>query len=323
MTVFALCSLLMAGDVSAWTFESESFSMQPLGDAPSDQAMFSTGVDFFLGQSKRRRGNSSGGGRVWANLYYGDTTLKPKEGGKINPAFYGFQLGLDIPKSRGEHSTFFFNLNQSKTKFAGVTSNIDNYLFGYGKFIYFGMCHFAFSGSLAYDKYQVEVPAFSWTGVGDGLQTNFFGEFGLDFILGQWGIKPFYALQYDFLYHGNIGERSSVLLPDSNDHGLQQLFGLRLNWKATTLLELQSRAVWVHEMLDHPPSFYRGRFSPVHGVHTPVLTFYEGNTGRDWAWLGIGAKLEIINLYFFGDYDLLLNGRHITHLGSLGLCLNW
>ena len=24
-----------------------------------------------------------------------------------------------------------------------------------------------------------------------------------------------------------------------------------------------------------------------------------------------------------GDYDLLINERNITHLGSLGICLNW
>jgi len=337
-TVFVLCSVLTAGEVSAALFDVESsdprtFTLASLtrtasgrgddswgrGDLPSDQAIFSTDVDIFLGQKRRRRG---GGGRVWGNLYYGDTTIKPKGGGKIDSNFYGFQLGLDIVKSRAEYSTFFFNFNQSDTDFDHiVSSNIDNFQLGYGKFFYWSMCHLGFSGSMAYDKYKIS--GFDNIGTGDGLQTNLFGEFGLDFILGQWGIKPFYALQYDFLYHGNIGKAPYVLVKDTNDHGLQQLLGMRVNWKVTTILELQSRAVWVHEMLDNPPPFYRGRFSPVHGTSTPTMTFYRRNTCRDWAWIGLGAKLELLNLYFFGDYDLLINERQTTHLGSLGVCFNW
>jgi len=317
ITVCVLLSVLTADEVSAAPLElgekNTEFSLLP------DQPIFSTDVDIFLGQKKRRR---TGGGRVWTNLYYADTTLKPKEGYKIDPNLYGFQLGFDVAKSRGVYSTFFVNINQSKMNFVGASSKIDNYLLGYGKFIYLNTCHFTFTGSIAYDRY--EVSAARTTGTGDGLQTNLFGEFGLDFIFGKWGIKPFYALQYDFLYHGNINDHATVLLSDWNGHGLQQLFGLRLNWKATTILELQGRSVWVHEMLDNPPPFYRGRFSPVHGVNTPAIMFYKGNTGRDWAWLGLGVKLEsIFNVYLFCDYDLLINERHVTHLGSLGLCLGW
>jgi len=288
-----------------------------------DRPIFSTDVDLFLGQKSRR---GSGGGRVWANLYYGDTTLKPKEGGRIDPNFYGFQIGFDIAKSHGVYSTFFVNANQSKTKFSrdildGGSSTIDNYLFCYGKFFYLSMCHFTFTTSLGYDRYKVSADGNS--GIGDGLQSNFFGEFGLDFLLGKWGIKPFYALQYDFLYHGQIGS-SPVLVEDWNGHGLNQLAGLRLNWKVTSMLELQSRAVWVHEMLDNPPPFYHARFSPVQGTNTPAILYYEGNTGRDWAWLGLGGKFEgVYNVYLFFDYDVLFNAQHVTHLGSIGLCLGW
>jgi len=286
----------------------------------SNQPIFSAEVDVFLGQTSRRRI----GGRVWANAYYADTTLKPKGGGKIGPDLYGFQVGADLVRSHGIYSTFFLNVHNSKVKFdekfGGGSSTIDNYLLGYGKFIYLSMCHFAFTGSIGYDRYEVNRIQ---TSTGDGLQTNIFGEFGLDFILGQWAIKPFYALQYDFLYHGKIGQ-SPTLYEDWNGHGLQQLFGCRLNWKPTHILEFQSRATWVREMLNNPPPFYRVRFSPVHGINTPAVMFHEGNTGRDWAWLGVGAKLEpVFNVYLFLDYDALFNGRHTTHLGSLGLCLGW
>lgn len=307
LTVFALLSVFTTDDVAAAPPESVG-----------SEAMFSTNVDMFLGQTTRRR---SGGGRVWSNLYYGDSVLKPKEADKIHPDFYGVQVGFDITKSHGTYSTYFLNVNQTRTKFDGDSSTIDNYLLGCGKFFYMSGCHFVFTGSVGYDRYKVSSVDAAF---GDGLQTNFFGEFGLNFPFGKWVFKPFYALQYDFLYHGSIGEQSSVLLNDWNGHGLNQLFGLRMNWQLWDRLDLQSRAVWVHEMLDHPPPFYHVRFSPMHGINTPAVMYYHGNTGRDWAWLGIGAKLEgAFNVYLFFDYDLLFNERHVTHLGSLGLCLGW
>ena len=311
---------LMTDEVSATLPESPAdigadFSLLP------DQPVFSADVDLFLGQTKRRR---NGGGRVWANAYYGDTTLKPKEGGRIDPSFYGFQAGFDLTKSHGIYSTYFINVNQSKVKFGkqfgGGSSEINNVLLGYGKFVYLQICHFAFTGSLGYDRYEVSRGKVI---TGDGLQVNYFGEFGLDFILGKWAVKPFYALQYDFLYHGRIGG-SPIVYDDWNGHGLQQLTGLRLHWKPMHILDLQSRVIWVHEMLDNPPPFYHARFSPMHGINTPAVMFHHGNTGRDWAWLGIVAKLEcVFNVYLFLDYDALFNERHATHLASLGLCLGW
>jgi hypothetical protein len=43
---------------------------------------FQTDTDLFLGQKQRRRGS---GGRFWSNLYYGATTLKPKDNARIKP----------------------------------------------------------------------------------------------------------------------------------------------------------------------------------------------------------------------------------------------
>jgi len=316
IAAFLFC-VLTAGEVSAAPLESigneVDFSLLP------NQPMFSTDVDFFLGQQRRRRGS------IWANVYYGDTTLKPKEGGRIDPRFYGFQVGLDLGRSHGAFSTFFLNVNQSRIKFSenfgGGSSKIDNFLLGYGRYMHFRMSHFAFAGSIGYDRYEVSR---LHTGKGDGLQMNLFGEFGLDFLLGRWAIKPFYALQYGFLYHGRIGPAYDPLYKDWNGHGLQQLIGLRLNWQATHALKLQSRSIWVHEFLNNPPPFYRARFSPVYGISTPTIMFHQGSTGRDWAWLGIGAKFEaVFRVYLFLDYDLLINKRHTTHVASLGLCLGW
>ncbi|MDR3197919.1 MAG: autotransporter outer membrane beta-barrel domain-containing protein [Planctomycetaceae bacterium] len=292
-------------------------------DQPFDRPLFSADTDFWLGQKQRRRGN---GGRVWANLYYGDTTLKPKDtNSKIKPDLYGFQLGLDVIQSHGVYNTFFGNFNQSKIKYPNQTnSKNENYLFGFGKYLYLSGCHFGGTASAGYDRYKIANPASPVNAKGQGLQCNLFGEFGIDFILGKWGFKPFYALQYDFLYHGRIGEADAPVQGDWNGHGLNQLLGIRINWKFLDSLELQTRFTWIHEMLDNPPVYYHARFSAVHGTSTPAILFHEGNIGRDWAWIGCGLKFEgVYNIFLFLDYDLTVNARHITHLANLGLCFGW
>jgi len=319
ITVFALFAVLAASELSAAPPDFRGLRSAPSSALwESSPVLFSASADteLYLGQKRRRRG---GGGRLWSNLYYGDTTLKPKNQDTVHPNFYGLQLGLDIPRGGGIYSRCFLGINQSKIKFAEATSTIDNFILGTGRLLYFELCYFAFTGSVGYDRYAISQDG---TSKGDGLQTNFFGEFGFSFPLGQWAFKPFYALQYDFLYHGNIGN-DPVVQRDWNGHGLTQLFGLRLNWTPIQRLELQSRAVWIHEMLDKPPPFYHMHFSPGHGVKTPAIMFYEGNVGRDWAWFGIGGKLDCALVHLFADYDIVFNGRQTTHLGSVGLLLGW
>jgi uncharacterized protein with beta-barrel porin domain len=289
----------------------------------SDRPFFSTEVDSYLGQKRRRRGS---GGRIWTNLYYGKTILEPKGFvSEIKPSLSGLQVGLDIVQLHGVYKTFFSNFNQSKIKYPDQTNaEAKNYLFGYGKYIYLSGCHFGGSGSLGYDQYKVRNSLYQINAKGDGLQCNLFGEFGLDFILGKWGIKPFYALQYDFLYHSRIGEAAAPVRKDWNGHGLSQLLGIRFNWKLFESFEFQSRLTWIHEMLDNPPVYYHARFSAVQGTVSPAVLFYDGNIGRDWGWIGFGLKLEgVYNVFLFLDYDLMINARHTTHLGNLGLCFGW
>jgi hypothetical protein len=99
-TAFALFSVFVAKSVLA---------------AP----LFSTDTDIFLGQKR-------GSGRVWTNAYFGDTRLKPVEEDRLHPHFFGLQLGFDAAKSHGIYSTYFFNVNQSKMRFDGDPSTIDN-----------------------------------------------------------------------------------------------------------------------------------------------------------------------------------------------------
>jgi outer membrane autotransporter protein len=297
--------------------------IDPVESSFLDRPFFSTDVEFYLGQKQRRRGE---GGRFWTNLYYADTSLKPKDTGyKIKPELYGLQLGFEFVQTHGVYLTLFGNFNQSDTKFGSrARAKTDNYLFGIGKYVYLSGCHFGGTASIGYDQYKVQDQLFDVHSKGSGMQLNLFGEFGIDFIFGKWGLKPFYALQYDFLYHGRIGEPETVFQGDWNGHGLIQLMGLRINWKLFEMMEIQARAAWVHELLDKPPQFYHARFSAVQGTATPAVFFYDGNIGRDWAWLGFGLKFEAIyNAFLFLDYDLTMNERHTTHLANLGICFGW
>ncbi len=297
-----------------WNREETRFS--------ANGTFFSTNTDLFLGQKKRRRGS---GGRAWGNFYYGATSLEPKDFDcKIKPDLFGVQFGFDVVNSHGVYSTFYGNYNQSDTDIGSSTkSKIENYLFGFGKYVYLSGCHFGFTAGIGYDSYKVDERVLEASYGGDGLQMNLFGELGIDLVFGSWAFKPFYALQYDFLYHGRIG-KADTFQGDRNEHGLIQLMGLRLNWKPLDNLEFQTRTTWVHEMLDNPPPFYNARFSPVQGTSTPAVYFYQGDTGRDWAWIGAGAKWEFVyNIFVYLDYDLTINERHTTHFGTLGICLGW
>jgi hypothetical protein len=334
MVIFAVVFLLAAKNAASAAVDDEWSETKTVVDEtdvlfPSDRPIFSTDVEFYLGQKQRRRGN--GGGRVWANLYYANTMLKPKNAGyKIKPELYGLQFGLDFVQSHGVYTTLFGNVNRSSERLgAWAKAKSENYLFGVGRYLYLSGCHFGGIYSIGYDQYKVNNHFNNINSNGDGLQMNLFGEFGVDFLLGTWAIKPFYALQYDFLYHGRIGKPDinvpeSVFQNDWNGHGLVQLLGTRINWKPIESLELQSRFTWVHEMLDHTPAYYHARFSAVQGTMTPAVFYYQGNTGRDWAWIGLGLKSEpVYNVFLFLDYDLTINSRHATHLANLGFCLGW
>lgn len=290
----------------------------------SGGSYFSAETDLLLGQKQRNRG---GGGRVWTNLYYGNSSLEPKEFDyKIKPEMYGIQFGFDIVKSHGVYATFFGNYHRSETDLGiQADSRAENYMFGFGHYIFLKGCHFGYTTSFSYDHYNVRDRITTDKSKGDGMQANLLGEFGVDLVFGRWAFKPFYALQYDFLYQGRIDSKERVFAGDGNEHSLIQLFGMRTNWKPFEMLEFQSRLVWVHEMLDNPPPFYNVRFSPIEGApSTPAVNFFRGNTGRDWAWIGLSAKIEVVfNIYLYLDYDLTINERHMTHFGNLGFCLKW
>jgi hypothetical protein len=281
-----------------------------------------TDLETFLAQSSR-----NSGGCVWSNLYYANTTLKPKNSGvKIKPDNYGIQIGIDVLTDHEVYSSFFFNVNESKIKFNNLLkTTADNFLFGYGKLYHWQVAHVGFGVYLGYDQYEMSAAGKKFSG--NGLQSRLDGEIGLSFISKRWDIKPFYALQYNFLYHGEINSSDTVIEGDWNGHGLTQFLGIRLNCKLLeNRLLLQSRAIWIHELLDNPPPFYSSHFSSIKGkgASTPSILFFNGNIGRDWAWVGFGLKWSLLyQRSLFLDYDAAINGRRITHLVNLGLCLGW
>lgn len=285
-------------------------------DRSFDGLFFAPDSDLYLGRNRSS-------GRVWSNLYFGAGKLEPKQVDyDVKPSLFGVQLGFDVVDVNDKYSTFFFNYTRSSTKFGGeAKSIIENYSFGYGKYQFWKFCHLGGVASISYDKYGLRADE---RGSGKGMQTNFYGEFGIDISLGQFAIKPFYALQYDFLYHGRIGNKKDPILSDQHEHSLPQLFGVKFNWKAHETAEFKFRTVWVHELLDEIPSMFHARFSPVQGTMTPAVFFYEGKNGRDWAWLGLTLQWNPnYSLYVFFDYDVMLNEYHMMHIGNLGLCLSW
>ena len=286
-----------------------------------DRPLFCEDVEFYLGQRRRRSGSD---GRVWTNIYFASGALHPqRETNTIRPDVFGLQVGFDVVRSQIAYFSLFYNYNRSRVGVRDVlSSDNDNHFFGAGYFLYLSGCHFGFMGGIGYDQYKARNDIGS--GKGDGLQTNLFGEFGIDFPIGKWAIKPFAALQHEFLYHGRIGNAPNVIQGDWNVHGLDALIGLRINWKPLENLEFQVRSTWIHQILDRAPPFYVARFSAVHGTATPIIFHYQGNTGRDWAWLGCGLKWEFYyNAFLFADYDVMLNTRLTSHLGNIGLCLGW
>ncbi|MDR2172267.1 MAG: autotransporter outer membrane beta-barrel domain-containing protein [Planctomycetaceae bacterium] len=278
--------------------------------------------DIYLAQAWR------GGGCLWSNLYYSNTELKPKDVGiKIKPDNFGIQIGLDVLTDHEVYSTFLINANESKTQYGNLLkSKIDNFIFGYGKVYHWQVAHFGWGVNIGYDQYRITAAGKKFSG--NGLQSRFDGEFGLSFIFRKWEVKPFYAIQYNFLYHGEIDSANDyVLQGDWNGHGLTQFIGIRLNWKPIDgVLLFQSRATWVHEMLNNPPPFYSSHFSSIKGkgASTPSVFFFDGNIGRDYAWLGVGLKWSFLyQRSLFVDYDVAINDRRATHLINLGLCLGW
>jgi len=286
-----------------------------------DRPMFGEDVEFYLGQRRKRSGGS---GRVWTNIYLASGVLHPQtETNKYRPDIFGLQVGFDVVRSQLAYFSLFYNYNRSKGGLDGLFSSaIDNHFFGGGYFLYLSGCHFGLMAGIGYDQYKVHNDIGS--GKGDGVQTNLFSEFGIDFPIGTWAIKPFIALQHEFLYHGRIGETANIIQSDWNVHGLDALIGLRINWKPLENLEFQARSTWIHQLLDRSPPFYVARFSAVHGTATPVIFHYQGDTGRDWAWLGLGLKFEFFyNAFLFFDYDVMVNKRLTSHLGNIGICFGW
>ncbi len=277
------------------------------------------------------RGQSTDAGRFWTDFYYAGSSLKPKEGGvKIRPDQFGVQLGFDLPKTEYSWRTFFLSIGQSNTEIGNIAdSEVNHFQFGLGKRLEWNVAkqggYVGYTASLTYDDYKIRDMFTNVSHSGSGLQANASGEAAVCWGNDQWKIRPFYGLQYDFLYHGRIGEEGSAILSDESEHSLQQMLGVRLSRNFFYTFDIQVRASWVHQYLGDTPAFFTNRFSSISGtsIPTPAVPFYGGDVGRDWAWIGTGVQFDFYNWFLFFDYDLLLNERQTSHVGSMMLCLTW
>ncbi len=297
------------------------------GVKAEDTSLLGKKIDVEFGPGPVFRGQKTDNGRLWTSFYYSGSALEPKDADvKIRPDLYGFQLGLDIPKTKTVCSNYFMNIGRSNTDFdSDARSKVNHYQFGFGKRIDWGMGYIGYTSSLTYDDYKIRDRISNKQHSGDGLQANISGEAALCWGGDTWKFRPFYGLQYDFLYHGRLGKAGSAFMSDSNDHSLQQFIGLRFTKSFFYSIDWQLRASWVHQMLGHTPPFFSTRFSSISatGVPTPAVPFFGGDVGRDWAWLGTGVQFDFHHWYLFFDYDLLVNGRQNSHIASMLICLTW
>jgi len=201
-----------------------------------------------------------------------------------------------------------------------VDGDAKHHLFGLTFHKSLPICHFLFNVNGGTDQYGLRIngPLNSFEFRPKGYQANFYPEFGFDLPLGKMiGIKPYTALHYHYLHLDEFARAGK-----EDYHGLNNLLGMRLNLVLGDLLSFQGRASWGHEYLEESPTSV-SYFSSIPGQFTPIRCNFRGDTARDWAWFGLGAKLGYGGLRLFADYDLTLNARQTSHTVSCCLCFGW
>ncbi|MGL6197182.1 MAG: autotransporter outer membrane beta-barrel domain-containing protein [Thermoguttaceae bacterium] len=281
---------------------------------------------------------NSAGFRIWGDFYYDWTDISPKDVPGVKADELGGIFGLDIKKRNGSVFGLFYHYGSNDMKWNSDLFKLDDSLTGKTTNHQFGLSfnkplplsHFLVIASGGFDKYgfkYLESGASNEINLDtDGIQANVYGEFGLDIPIKSFGIKPFWGLHYHFLKYDEVGAGTSFANSFHGDdyHGLNNLLGVRLSMKMFNgFLTTQFRGTWVHEYLETSPT-YQSYFSSIPTLYSPVRWNVEGDTARDWAWIGAGVKLNFGKvLLLFADYDLMINERQTSHVASLSLCLGW
>ena len=277
------------------------------------------------------RGASLGKGvsglRIWGTAYYDQSDIEPEYGELMDSETTGFLVGLELKRRGGSVWGAYYHYASEKNDWEnyGLNGNVKHNLFGITYHQPLPMCHFLVNANAGFDKYSLRFPNVEEI-FPEGYQANVYPEFGIDIPFGgKIGFKPYWALHYHYLHYDEIYSAidPSIGLAEEDYHGLNNLLGLRLNLVLGSLLSFQGRASWIHEFLKESPTSM-SYFSSIPGQFTPIRTNFYGDTARDWAWFGAGAKISLGDrLCLFADYDLTLNARQTSHTISACLCIGF
>jgi len=260
--------------------------------------------------------------RIWGAGYFDKTEIKPEHFEPMNSDTTGLLAGLEFKRRSGSVFGVYYHNTSEETKWESspidlVDGDAKHHLVGLTFHKPLPLSHILFNLNGGIDQYGLRFVGLEKLEP-KGYQANFYPEFGFDFPLGKMvGFKPYTALHYHYLHHDEL-----LSVEKADYHGLNNLLGMRLNLVLGDLLTFQGRASWVHEYLKESPTSV-SYFSSMPGQFTPIRCHFDGDTARDWAWFGLGAKLGYGSLRLFADYDLTLNARQTSHTISGCLCLVW
>jgi len=262
--------------------------------------------------------------RIWGAGYYDMTKIEPEDFAPMDSDMFGLMGGLELKRRSGSVLGVYYHYASEETKWE---PNLLDLIDGDAKHHIIGLTfrkplplsHILLNVNGGLDQYGLRFDSDEALKP-KGYQANVYPEFGLNIPIGKMiGLKPYLAVHYHYLHHDDI----STYWDKADYHGLNNLLGLRTNLALGNIFQLQGRASWVHEYLKESPTSL-SYFSSLPGHFTPIRCNFEGDTARDWAWLGVGARLSFgHNLRLFADYDLTLNARQTSHTISCCLCLGW
>ena len=271
--------------------------------------------------------------RIWGGLYRDNTKIKPEYAFPMNSEMTGFLGGLEFKRKSGSVFGLYYHYASETTKWKSglfdlaepVDGDAKHHLIGLTYHKSLPLSHILLNINGGLDRYGLRFEGEEELKP-KGYQASVYPQFGIDFPLGKMiGLKPYIALHYHYLQHDGIFPElyPDIGLEKADYHGLNNLLGLRLNFMfGGGSMTLQGRASWVHEYFDKTPTSL-SYFGSIPGQFTPIRCNFDGNTARDWAWFGIGAKLGYGIIRLFADYDLTVNVRQTSHTVSCCLCLAW
>lgn len=274
--------------------------------------------------------------RIRGSLFYDHTRVFPKNAGNMRSEMSGFLLGADLLYQGGGVFGAYYMYGSEETSWDAkdnpLEGDVKHHLLGLQYKKNMSFAHFLLNGSLGKDEYDYNGEVFEKY-MGDGYQGNVYVELGIGLSQGgqSIGFKPFWGVHYHFLKldddleiddYTNFDNYKSIV--DSVEHGLNNILGLRFNMVLFSgTINAQVRASWVYEYLDPSPTS-TNYFGAIPGQYTPLRWNVEGDTSRNWAWLGCGVKFSLgEKLLFFLDYDANFNKYQTSHTGSIYACINF